>query len=187
MLMTSLLGLSLIASGTACSAQPPAGEAAPAETDGVIVGPSTRERIESTHPSWVQSSVSAEIDVEAARALASVEPGAEVLVFLGTWCGDSEREVPRLWRALDEAGGSVPFTIQYVGVDREKKQPSAPITNYDVQFVPTFIVSRAGREVGRIIEKAPHGVERDLLALLTGKAQGNLSASQTGEPGPPSR
>jgi hypothetical protein len=185
MLMTSLLVLSLIAPA-AHSAEPPAGEAAP-EDNGVLVGPGTREQIESSHPSWVQASVSAEIDAEAARALASVEPGAELLVFLGTWCGDSEREVPRLWRALDEAGGSVPFTIQYVGVDREKKQPSAPITNYDVRFVPTFIVSRAGREVGRIVEEAPHGVERDLLALLTGKAQGNLSASQTGDPGPPSR
>jgi hypothetical protein len=41
--------------------------------------------------------------------------------------------------------------------------------------VPTFIVVRGGREVGRIVESSPNGVESDLLALLTGKAQGVIS------------
>jgi len=161
--------------------------AAEDSADGVLVGAITREQIESSHPDWVQSEVSASPDAEAAHGLAGVPPGAEVTVFLGTWCGDSAREVPRLWRSLDEAGASVPFQIHYVGVDREKKQPAAPIANFEIQFVPTFIVSREGREVGRIVEEAPHGVERDLLALLSGKAHGVLSASQPGEAGPPSR
>jgi thiol-disulfide isomerase/thioredoxin len=108
----------------------------------------------------------------AARALASVDPGAEVTVFLGTWCEDSRREVPRLWRALDEAGGTVPFEVRYVGVDREKKQPAELVTGSDVHYVPTFIVSRGGREVGRIVESSPRGIERDLLALLKGEEKG---------------
>lgn len=183
-LMTSLLGLSVLAPG---AAQPPAEETSAEAPDDALVGRVTREQIEAAHPAWVQATVAAAPEVEAAKALATVEPGAEVTVFLGTWCGDSEREVPRFWRALDEAGGSVPFSIIYIGVDRKKQQPSAPILNYEIEFVPTFIVSRGGREVGRIIEQPPHGLEQDLLALLTGKAQGNLSASQTGETAPPSR
>jgi thiol-disulfide isomerase/thioredoxin len=155
--------------------------------ESVLVGKVTREQIEAAHPDWVQSEVAAAPDAEAAHALARIEPGAEVTVFLGTWCGDSAREVPRLWRALDEAGGTVSFQINYVGVDRQKKEPAAPIANFEIEFVPTFIVLREGREVGRIVEEAPHGVERDLLALLSGKAQGVLSASQTGDAGPPSR
>jgi thiol-disulfide isomerase/thioredoxin len=188
MLLASLLCLALTSPG---AAEPPpaagaeAAKAAKAETE--LVGPVTREQIESTHPEWMQSEVSASPDREAARGLAAVAPGAEVTIFLGTWCGDSEREVPRLWRALDEAGGDVPFQIRYVGVDRQKKEPSAPIANYEIEFVPTFIVFREGREVGRIVEEAPHGVERDLLDLLSGKARGVLSASQPGEAAPPSR
>ena len=153
----------------------------------MLVGAVTREQVEATHPAWVQAEVSASPDPEAVRALAAIEPGAEVTVFLGTWCGDSEREVPRLWRALDEAGGDVPFQIHYIGVDRQKKEPAAPIANFEIEFVPTFIVSRQGREVGRIVEESPHGVERDLLALLSGKSRGVLSASQPGDAGPPSR
>jgi thiol-disulfide isomerase/thioredoxin len=180
--------LSLATPGAAGSAAPPAGEPGAASSkEEVLVGTVTREQIESTHPDWVQAEVSASPDSEAARALAAIEPGAEVTVFLGTWCGDSEREVPRLWRALDEAGGTVPFQIHYVGVDRQKKEPAAPIANFEIELVPTFIVFRQGREVGRIVETAPHGVERDLLALLSGKSQGVLSASQPGDAGPPSR
>lgn len=185
MLLASLLCLALTSPGAA--EPPPAAGAEAAKVETELVGPVTREQIESAHPEWMQSEVAASPDREAARGLATVAPGAEVTIFLGTWCGDSEREVPRLWRALDEAGGDVPFQIRYVGVDRQKKEPSAPIANYEIELVPTFIVSREGREVGRIVEEAPHGVERDLLDLLSGKARGVLSASQPGEAAPPSR
>lgn len=198
MLMTSLLCLSVTSPGAARPADPPpaaeaseAAKASEASEDGALVGVLTREQIEAAHPDWVQSEVAAAPDAEASKALAAVPPGAEVTVFLGTWCGDSQREVPRLWRALDQAaaqgGADLPFRVNYVGVDRQKKEPAAPIANYEIEFVPTFIVSREGREVGRIVEQSPHGVEEDLLALLTGKAQGALSASQPGDPGPPSR
>lgn len=188
MLLASALCLACAPFTTAGPAGPPAQEpgAAP-RGDEVLVGAVTREQVEATHPDWVQAEVAASPDPEAVRALAAIEPSAEVTVFLGTWCGDSEREVPRLWRALDEAGGDLPFQIHYIGVDRQKKEPAAPIANFEIEFVPTFIVSRQGREVGRIVEESPHGVERDLVALLSGKSRGVLSASQPGDAGPPSR
>jgi len=187
-LLSSILCLSLTSLGAAQPAQPPAGAAgASSNANEVLVGTVTREQIESTHPDWKQAEASASPNLGVARALASVMPGAEVTVFLGTWCSDSEREVPRLWRALDAAGDKVPFQIHYVGVDRQKKEPAAPIANFEIEFVPTIIVSRQGHEVGRIVEEAPHGVEQDLFALLSGKARGILSATQPGEAAPPSR
>jgi hypothetical protein len=143
-----------------------------------LVGPVTREQIEAADPDWVHSEDIAAPDAAAAKALAGVPPGAEVTVFLGTWCGDSRRHVPRLWKALDAAGGAVPFKVRYIGVDRDKKEPAADITACDVHFVPTLIVTRDGHELGRIVEEPLHGVEGDLLALLTGEAHGVLSASQ---------
>lgn len=151
---------------------------APAEPQ-LLVGPVTREQIEAASPDWVRAEVAAAPDAAAAQALAGVEPGAEVTVFLGTWCGDSRREVPRLWKALDAAGGSVPFQIRYIAVDRQKKEPAADVTASGIRFVPTFLVSRGGQEVGRIVEQAPHSVENDLLALLTGQAHGVVSASRS--------
>jgi hypothetical protein len=161
--------------------QPAAPEASAAASQpaqpAALVGPVTREQIEAASPEWVRSEVEAAPDTQAAQALAGVEPGAEVTVFLGTWCSDSRREVPRLWKALDAAGGAVPFHIRYIGVDREKKEPAADVTAGGIHFVPTLIVSRGGHELGRIVEQPLHGMEKDLLALLTGQAHGVVSAS----------
>ncbi|HYO11819.1 MAG TPA: thioredoxin family protein [Thermoanaerobaculia bacterium] len=161
-----------------------------AEESSVPVGPVTREQVEAAAPQWVQIQVEAKIDSEVARALASVEPGAEVTVFLGTWCGDSGREVPRFWRALDEAGAALPFQVRYIAVDAEKKQPGEAVTGNDIRYVPTFIVRREGREVGRIVEESPNGIEKDLLALLTGREKGLITTRedlQTASPSKPSR
>jgi thiol-disulfide isomerase/thioredoxin len=158
-------------------AQAPPAAAAPAPEAPALVGAATREQVEAV-PEWVQAEVDAKPDATAAQALAAVEPGAEVTVYLGTWCSDSRREVPRFWKAVDAAGGSVPFAVRYVAVDHAKKEPAALLKQDDVRFLPTIIVRRGGQEVGRIVESSPHGVEQDLLALLTGKATGVLSTRQ---------
>jgi thiol-disulfide isomerase/thioredoxin len=142
----------------------------------VLLGPITREQVEAAVPDWVQAEVEAAPEKAAVAALASVPPGAEVTVYMGSWCGDSRREVSRLWRVLDEAGGSLPCKISYIGVDHDKKEPAALVAGSDLRYVPTLIVKRDGREVGRIVESSPHGVEQDLLALLGGSAHGLLTA-----------
>ncbi|HEX4965843.1 MAG TPA: thioredoxin family protein [Thermoanaerobaculia bacterium] len=179
---------SLAAGAVVCAADPPpltvktpaveAQEPAKKEEEAVLVGPATREKIEGAAAEWVQAEVEAHPDADAAQALASVAPGAEVTIFLGTWCGDSRREVPRFWHALDEVGGAVPFKVTYVTVDREKKEPAEAVSANGIRYLPTFIVRRDGREVGRIVETAPHGIEHDLLALLTGKAAGVIATRQ---------
>lgn len=174
----------ILLTSSACASARPAQEAQ-AETktekkaeEKVPVGPVTREAVEEASAAWVEAEVEAKPDAEAAHALAGVEPGAEVEVFLGTWCGDSRREVPRLWKAIDEAGGSVPFQIHYIGVDHDKKEPAGALADNDVHYLPTFIVRRGGHEVGRIVETSPNGIEHDLLALLTGQAKGVLATRE---------
>ena len=162
---------------------PPATPEPPAAP--VLTGEVTREQIEESVPDWVAEEVTAQPDMSAAQALAAVSPGAEVTVYLGTWCGDSKRELPRLWRALDETGGAAPVAFRYVAVGRDKKEPVALTEGADLRYVPTFVVERDGREVGRIVEESPHGVERDLLALLDGSARGVVSARDDLQPPQP--
>jgi len=150
----------------------------------VLVGPVTRDEVEMAVPDWVQAEIEAEVDTDAALTLANVDPGAEVTVYLGTWCGDSKRELSHLWRGLDEAGGLVNFELRYVAVDRDKAEPAELIAGSDLGYVPTFIVRRGGEEVGRIVEEAPAGIVHDLTALLTGEATGVVSARDDLEPEP---
>jgi thiol-disulfide isomerase/thioredoxin len=174
-----LLSAAMVLTSLACaSASPanPAEAAKPAKPE--LVGPVTRDKVEAAVPEWVQAELESQPDAEAAQALASVEPGAEVTILLGTWCGDSRREVSRFWKALDETGGAVPFEVHYVAVDEDKKEPAAAVAENGVRYLPTFVVRRGGHEVGRIVETSPNGIEKDLLALLTGKAQGLLATRE---------
>ena len=138
------------------------------------MGPTTREEIEAALPAWRDAAASAEADEETSRALASVPPGADVIVYLGTWCGDSRREIGRLFRALEHVPEPYPFTIALVGVDRAKTAPGHT-EGVGLRYVPTIVVRRGGTEIGRIVESAPHGVERELLDLLTGATSGVIS------------
>jgi len=152
---------------------PPASSSTPARAP-ALVGVLTRERIETEVPAWKAVREQSTVDESAARALASAPPGAEVLVVLGTWCGDSRRDVPRLFRALDVAG-KVPFSIELLGLDHDKAAPGRDMAALDVRYIPTIIVRREGKEVGRIVESAPDGVEKSLLDLLTGKRTGLIT------------
>jgi hypothetical protein len=150
------------------------------EADGevILTGEVAREEIERAVPAWVGRGVEARIDAADATALASVDPGATITIYLGTWCSDSAREVSRFWRALDQVGGIVPFEVRYVAVDRAENRPPELVEEVDLRYVPTFVVRRDGREVGRVVEVSPHGIETDLLALLTGRASGVISARE---------
>lgn len=148
-------------------------------TDGevVLLGELTRSGIEESIPAWVEEELLAAPDPRASMALGSALEGAEVTVFLGTWCEDSRRELARLWRALDSAGVLDPIGIRYIGVDRELTEPGQRATGRGLERVPTFIVQRQGSELGRIVETSPNGVEIDLVALLRGDVSGVITAS----------
>lgn len=147
------------------------------ESDIELLGWLTREEIEAALPSWVEAEIVARPDAEAAQQLPGALIGHQVTVFLGTWCSDSRRELPRLWRALDEAGAVQPTEIRYIGVDRDKVEPRELVAGSDLRLVPTLVVSRNDREMGRIVESSPAGIERDLLDLLTGRQEGLITSS----------
>ncbi len=167
--LASLVALVLAACGPAVSMSGPSTSTRAAS--GPVVGLTSRAEIEAALPTWREAAAAAAPDPAASAALADVPPGAEVDVFLGTWCGDSRREVTRLFRALESVPGTAPFALRVIGVDRAKQAPGLS-EEAALRFVPTLIVRREGREVGRIVESAPDGIETALLQLLTGARTG---------------
>ncbi len=92
-----------------------------------------------------------------------------VFIALGTWCSDSREQVPRFMKILDQLGYPAD-RIYMVAVDRDKKAKDFCIGDYDIQLVPTFIFSREGEEIGRIIETPVESLERDFMNILNGRA-----------------
>lgn len=89
-----------------------------------------------------------------------------ITVFLGTWCGDSKRNFPRLMKILDE--NHYPKSkLTIVGVNRKKQSPDGEEVKYNITHVPTIIVEKYGKEIGRITEEPESGfIEKDLLKII---------------------
>ncbi|MBW7888845.1 MAG: thioredoxin family protein [Bacteroidetes bacterium] len=87
------------------------------------------------------------------------------LLFFGTWCSDSKLEVPRMFKVFDELGISN-ADVTLIGIDHEKKSVDNLPKKYKINRIPTLIVFRGEKEIGRIIESPIQSIEIDLLAIL---------------------
>jgi thiol-disulfide isomerase/thioredoxin len=90
----------------------------------------------------------------------------KITLVMGTWCEDSHREVPRFFKIL-EAIEYPENKLTMIAVNRQKEAPSGEEGPLNIQRVPTIIVQKYGKEIGRIIESPSTGyLERDLLEIL---------------------
>lgn len=85
-------------------------------------------------------------------------------VFFGTWCHDSEREVPRFLKILTYNNS---ISSALIGLDFQKMEPSGVSANKDIKYTPTFVVYRHNKEIGRIIERPQTSLTADISAMLT--------------------
>lgn len=159
-----------------CASFGTASEPAAPKAPPSLLGEVDRAQVEAAEPHWVAEQVEVNFDHDAAARLSSVDP-AEITVYFGTWCGDSKRELARFWAAADVAG-FLPFDVKLIAVDRYDKRPPEMEEELGLRWVPTFVVERDGAEIGRMVEVSPNGIERDLLAILTGQASGIVSARE---------
>lgn len=89
-----------------------------------------------------------------------------ITVFLGTWCEDSHRNFPRLMKILDET--KFPKNkLHIITVNRKKQSPNGEEVKYNITHVPTIIVEKYGKQMGRITEEPETGyIEKDLLNII---------------------
>ena len=81
----------------------------------------------------------------------------QLLTFMGTWCEDSQNIIPKFFTLTDAAGFSND-RITLIGVDRQKKTLSNLADALNVKNVPTIIVLKNGKEIGRVIEFGKYGL-----------------------------
>jgi thiol-disulfide isomerase/thioredoxin len=100
--------------------------------------------------------------------LKPVAEGLKLTIVLGTWCGDSKLQVPHFLKVLDQTGVQEK-DITFICVDGHKKAENGLIDNLNIERVPTFIVTKKGKELGRIIESPKDTLENDFLTIVSGK------------------
>ena len=104
---------------------------------------------------------------EAALAgLQKQKDSIQLLVFMGTWCEDSHFVIPKFF-ALTDAAGFPQNRITLIGVDRNKKTLSHLSEALNMDKVPTIIVMKHGKEMGRVVEYGKFGLyDLDLGEIL---------------------
>ncbi|MEO7984060.1 MAG: thioredoxin family protein [Bacteroidota bacterium] len=81
----------------------------------------------------------------------------QLVAFMGTWCEDSHFIIPKLYSLMDAAGFSQE-RLTLIGVDRKKKTLSHLTEALNITNVPTIIVMKNGKEMGRVVEYGKYGL-----------------------------
>lgn len=89
----------------------------------------------------------------------------QLIVFLGTWCEDSHRMIPQLYKVLETVNYPME-SLSLNALDRDKQGKDDIASRYKVTLVPTVIVLKDGKEIGRITEIPDKSVEQDLLKII---------------------
>ncbi|APY08912.1 hypothetical protein BWZ20_11635 [Winogradskyella sp. J14-2] len=104
------------------------------------------------------------------EAIASELKNYGITLFMGTWCGDSKKEVPRLYKVL-EACNYPMDQLTVVAVSREagmyKQSPQHEEAGLNIHRVPTVIFYKNGKEINRIVEHPVKMLEEDIQNIIT--------------------
>lgn len=106
----------------------------------------------------------------ALQSLKSNKDSVQFLVFGGTWCQDTQFILPKFF-TLSEAAGLSQNQITLLGVDRSKKTIQHLSETFNILNVPTIIVLKDGKEIGRVVEYGKTGMfDKELGEIISGKA-----------------
>ena len=136
----------------------------------VLVGDITREDLlKQPHDFWYDAQYrSYTPSKEALDVIKKNIQEYDIEIFMGTWCADSQKEVPALFKLLELSDFDV-ATIRMKGVELDRSLPGGLEAHYAIQRVPTFIFYRNGKEVNRFVEFPRESLEEDIAKIVSGE------------------
>ncbi len=138
----------------------------------MLYGKITPEQLYFDYPSWKKGEESYQPQKDFINKLKKIKQKTTVKIFMATWCPDSKREVPHFFKIVKEAHLGPILKIEMWAVDRKKNSPNDIAKSYKIQYVPTFIFLRNGKEIGRIVESPKSEyLEKDIYLILSGKSK----------------
>lgn len=152
-----------------CSAQKNSATAVK-DSSGNLIGFANKENfLEAPFNEWFTPNyTSYETDKEVMAKLTPLLKDMTIKAFMGTWCEDSHDQTPVLYKILDEADFNYSH-LELITVNRSKSTPDNLQEGFDIERVPTFIVYKNDKEIGRFVEYPRESVEDDLLKIVSGQ------------------
>ena len=143
----------------------------------ILLGAISLVQLESFTGNWLSTEKSFyKTDPEKIKRLQPLLKDKKIKLYMGTWCEDSQREVPGIVKILEESGYPV-GDIEIIALDENKFTPARLEKEHDVFYVPTFILfDKNGNEMNRIVEFPIESLELDMLKILNGEPYKNAYA-----------
>lgn len=101
---------------------------------------------------------------KAVKKISEIKDHYKIVVVFGYWCKDSKQHVPEFLKVMWEASNPN-ISYDLIPIPRGRKLPVRE--KYNIKRIPTFIVYKDGKEVGRIIEHPKKTIEEDLAEIFT--------------------
>jgi thiol-disulfide isomerase/thioredoxin len=167
--MKNLFFSIFILSAMSCSAQKNTVTAVK-DPSGNLVGIANKESfLAEPFSSWFTPNyASYETDKVVMAKLTPLLKDITIKAFIGTWCGDSQEQTPVFYKILDEAGFNFNH-LELITVNRSKVTPDNLQEGFNIERVPTFIIYKNDKEIGRFVEYPRESVEADLLKIVSGQ------------------
>ena len=93
----------------------------------------------------------------------------DIVLIMGTWCEDSEREIPGFIKILESINYDT-TKMRIIAVDKDKITPNFIEKDYELINIPTIIFYDNKNEINRIVEFPIKSIEEDMLDILSGKS-----------------
>lgn len=110
-----------------------------------------------------------ETDTEILDEIAAELKKVEIKVFLGTWCSDSQEQIPGLIRMLKYIGYTME-NLTLIGLEKAENgalvSPGQIEKGFNITHVPTYIFYRDSQEIGRIVEYPEVSLEMDMKKIV---------------------
>ncbi len=136
----------------------------------MLLGSINRKGLETApYNEWfTENKASHTLDTVVLDSITPLLNNVKIKVFMGTWCEDSQREVPALYKILDAAGYDY-SNFNTVAVSHDKETPNGLEKGHHIDYVPTIIFTKNGDTLNRIVEYAHQTLEKDILTILQEK------------------
>jgi thiol-disulfide isomerase/thioredoxin len=113
----------------------------------------SREDLLNQYPAFSAEYQSYQASEKELNGLKNIEEKS-VLVLFGTWCHDSEREVARLLKLLEQSPVEIK-ELKLVGVNFSKQDPEGLHREFDLRYRATIILLDGNKELGRMGRAVP--------------------------------
>lgn len=129
----------------------------------MAIGEVSSQKLINDHESFMQSYRAFQLSESDIAEVKAWPSDLHVDVYFGTWCHDSQREVPHFLKIVAE---KKELSNRLIGLDYEKSEPNGSAKSHDIKYTPTFVVYQNNKEIGRIVERPKVSLAADISAML---------------------